>query len=37
MALGVNQRGKYTNENGEVVRFPSGFFDSDLDELMEMA
>ena len=37
LALSVNQRGKYTDENGEVVRFPSGFFDSDLDELMEMA
>lgn len=37
--LNIDKRGKYTsknNNNEEVVEFPKGFFDSDLDELLEM-
>ena len=38
--LNINQQGRYTCENEgneEIVEFPTGFFDSDLDELLEMA
>lgn len=35
-SLNINKRGKYTDEKGQVVKFPKGFFDSDLDELLEM-
>lgn len=35
-SLNINKRGKYTDEKGQVVKFPKGFFDSDLDELWEM-
>ena len=37
--LNIDKRGKYTsknNNNEEVIEFPKGFFDSDLDELLEM-
>lgn len=32
----INEKGRYIDENGEICDFPSGFFDSDLDELLEM-
>lgn len=35
-SININKRGKYTDEKGQVVKFPKGFFDSDLDELLEM-
>ena len=35
-SISINKRGKYTDEKGQVVKFPKGFFDSDLDELLEM-
>lgn len=36
ISLNINRRGKYIDENGQVIKFPTGFFDSDLDELLEM-
>ena len=33
----VNKNGKYIDENGDIMDFPAGFFDSDLNELLEMA
>ena len=36
ISLNINKRGKYTDKNGQIVKFPKGFFDSDLDELLEM-
>lgn len=36
ISLNINKRGKYTDKNGQIVKFPEGFFDSDLDELLEM-
>lgn len=35
-SIQINEKGKYINENNEVIEFPKGFFDSDLDELLEM-
>ncbi|MGX3010341.1 AAA family ATPase [Helicobacter sp. 23-1044] len=32
----INDSGKYINKNNEIIEFPAGFFDSDLDELLEM-
>lgn len=36
ISLNINKCGKYTDKNGQIVKFPKGFFDSDLDELVEM-
>lgn len=36
ISLNINKRGKYIDKNGQIVKFPKGFFDSDLDELLEM-
>ncbi|MGX3097345.1 AAA family ATPase [Helicobacter sp. 23-1046] len=35
-SIRINDRGKYINESNEIIEFPAGFFDSDLDELLEM-
>ncbi|MCR6588450.1 AAA family ATPase [Campylobacter insulaenigrae] len=35
-SIGINKQGKYINSNGEIIDFPEGFFDSDLDHLLEM-
>lgn len=35
-SIRINDRGKYINTNNEIIEFPAGFFDSDLDELLEM-
>lgn len=35
-SIQINERGKYINKNNEIIEFPKGFFDSDLDELLEM-
>lgn len=35
-SIQINERGKYINKNGEIIEFPTGFFDSDLNELLEM-
>ena len=35
-SIQINERGKYINENNEIIEFPTGFFDSDLDKLLEM-
>lgn len=35
-SIQINERGKYVNKNGEIIEFPSGFFDSDLRDLLEM-
>lgn len=35
-SIQINEKGKYINENNEIIEFPKGFFDSDLDELLEM-
>lgn len=35
-SIRINDKGKYINENNEIIEFPAGFFDSDLDELLEM-
>lgn len=32
----INERSKFTNKDNEVIKFPSGFFDVVLDELVEM-
>lgn len=32
----INERGKYIDDNNEVINFPEGFFDSELNELLEM-
>lgn len=32
----INSRGKFTYESGEIIKFPKGFFDVGLDELLEM-
>lgn len=32
----INERGKYIDKNCEIIEFPTGFFDSDLDELLEI-
>lgn len=34
--LGVNKNGKFINDEGEAAFFPSGFFDSTLQELLEI-
>jgi len=34
--IGVNQRGHFCNDLREEIPFPSGFFDSTLQELLEM-
>lgn len=35
-SIQINERGKYINENNEIIEFPTGFFDSDLRYLLEM-
>lgn len=35
-SLNINKRGKYTDKDGQITKFPKGFFDSDLDELLEV-
>lgn len=37
ISIRVNKNGKYIDENGDIMDFPAGFFDSDLNELLEMA
>lgn len=32
----INSESRFIDENGNVVKIPSGFFDCDLDELLEM-
>ncbi|MCK5820136.1 MAG: AAA family ATPase [Psychromonas sp.] len=34
--LAINSRGKFIDSNGDSVMFPSGFFDSTLQELLEI-
>ncbi|MBX0534150.1 AAA family ATPase [Campylobacter jejuni] len=34
--LNINEKGRYTDKNNDIVEFPKGFFDSDLNELLEM-
>jgi len=34
--IGINYRGHFINSDGEKIIFPSGFFDSTLQELVEM-
>ena len=36
VSLNINKQGRYIDKNGKIVKFPKGFFDSDLDELLEM-
>ena len=36
MAIRLNTDGRYTDNNGNVIKFPTGFFDSTLNELLEM-
>lgn len=36
ISLNINKRGKYIDKEGNITKFPKGFFDSDLDELVEM-
>lgn len=35
-SIRINDKGKYINIDDEIIEFPAGFFDSDLDELLEM-
>lgn len=35
--IGLNKEGRYINDKNELINFPQGFFDSDLDELLEMS
>lgn len=35
-SIRINDKGKYINVDDEIIEFPAGFFDSDLDELLEM-
>lgn len=37
ISLNINKRGRYTDKEGKIIKFPKGFFDSDLEELLEMA
>ena len=34
--ININEKGHFINENREKIQFPSGFFDSTLDELLEI-
>lgn len=36
ISLNINKRGKYIDKEGDITKFPKGFFDSDLDKLLEM-
>ena len=36
IAIRLNTDGRYTDNNGNVIKFPTGFFDSTLNELLEM-
>lgn len=35
-SIRINDKGKYINIDDKIIEFPAGFFDSDLDELLEM-
>ena len=35
-SIRINDKGKYINIDDEIIEFPAEFFDSDLDELLEM-
>ena len=35
-SIRINDKGKYINIDNKIIEFPAGFFDSDLDELLEM-
>lgn len=35
--ININSRGHYTNESGEEISFPQGFFDSTLTQLLEIS
>ena len=35
-AISINKQSKYINSNNEIIDFPEGFFDSDLNHLLEM-
>jgi len=35
--ININDRGHYTNESGEEINFPQGFFDSTLAQLLEIS
>lgn len=34
--LNINKQGRFTDKDSQIIEFPTGFFDSDLDELLEM-
>jgi predicted ATPase len=35
--ININLNGQYTNETNQIIKFPSGFFDSTLEELLEIS